>query len=52
MSSVTENEGKVLTSAEPTKKTGNFEIYVIGAIVLGVAALLAYQFLFCAACYS
>ena len=36
-----------------TKRSGlNAEVLVIGAIVLGLAALIAYQLLSCASCYG
>ena len=49
MSDAVKNE-----NAHETKRPSGFntEILVIGAIVLGLAALIAYQLLSCASCYG
>ena len=52
MSDVVQSDSNVVNrpSTEESKSTMNY--YVIGAVVLAMAALLAYQMFGCADCYA
>jgi len=52
MSDVVQNRHEAADRPSTEEKKGGINYYVIGAIVLAMAALLAYQTFGCAGCYA
>jgi hypothetical protein len=52
MSDMVQTSEEVTHSPSTEEKKNSVNYYVIGAVVLAMAALLAYQFFGCADCYA
>jgi len=52
MTDIVQNSREVAHLPSTEEKKGGLNYYVIGAIVLAMAALLAYQMFGCADCYA